>query len=119
MWSRVVEVMLGAWLVISPFIFSHSPSDRAWWINDLATGTAVIVFGVLSFWEPTRRAHVGTIFAGAWLIGFAYLHGFGEAPAASQNHLTIGLMLMMFAIIPNESSQPPKSWGNGRAGGKS
>lgn len=110
MWSRVVEVMLGAWLVISPFIFRHPPSNPGLWINDLAVGTAVIAFGVLSYWGPARLAHLLTILVGCWLIGFAYRQGFGDPSTASQNHLVLGLILMMFAIIPNDASQPPKSW---------
>jgi hypothetical protein len=110
MWSRVVEIMLGVWLIISPFIFHHPTSQTSWWINDMAVGTAVILFAVFSYWEPTRLAHVGTLIAGTWLIGFAYYHGFGDAPAASQNHLTLGMLLMMFGLIPSEAEEPPKSW---------
>lgn len=109
MWSRVVEIMLGCWLLVSPFVFSHPETEAAWWINDLAAGSAVITFGLLSFWKPTRHAHLLTIAVGGWLIGFAYLH-LGEPPPAAQNNALLGWLLMMFAIIPNLATRPPRQF---------
>ena len=113
MWSRVVEVMLGVWLVISPFVFSHPESIRSWWINDQSTGSLVVLFGLCSYWRPTRFAHTLTIVVACWLIGFAYVHGLGGPAAASQNHLIIGILLLMFAVIPNHASRPSRSWVDG------
>jgi hypothetical protein len=91
-------------------VFAHSDANLAWWINDIAAGVGIIVFGLLSFWHPTRRAHLLTIFVACWLIGFAYTYGLGDAAPASQNHLAVGFMLLMFAVIPNKASDPPGSW---------
>lgn len=110
MWSRVVEIMLGCWLLMSPFVFAHASDATALWINDLGCGTAVILFGVFSYWGPTRHAHLLTLAVGTWLVAFAYRHGFGEPSPASQNHLIIGLMLLMFAIIPNDAAEAPPGW---------
>jgi hypothetical protein len=110
MWSRVVEVMLGCWLLISPFLFRHAPDEPLLWINDLSCGTAVILFGLLSYWRPTQHAHLLTLAVGVWLLVFAYLKGFGDAPPASQNHLILGMLLLMFAVIPNHADRPAPSW---------
>jgi len=110
MWSRVVEVMLGCWLLISPFVFRHAADEPALWANDLACGTAAIVFGLLSYWRPMRHAHLATMAVGGWLIAFAYRTGFGSAPPASQNHLILGLLLLMFAVIPNKAGRPAEGW---------
>ena len=109
MWARVVEVMLGLWLVISPFIFGHAATDRTLWINDLGCGFLIVTLALLSFWCPLRYAHLGIGVVGLWLIvfGFQSLH---PAPPASQNHILMGLLLMMFAIIPNDADLPPRSW---------
>lgn len=110
MWSRVVEVMLGCWLLLSPFLFRHAAEKSALWANDLATGTAVILFGLLSYWRPTRHIHLLSLVVGGWLIAFAYWKGFGTSLPASQNHLIVGLLLLMFAIIPNSASRPTIDW---------
>jgi hypothetical protein len=109
MWSRVVEIMLGCWLLISPFVFGH-PDDRiGWWITDFSAGLAVIVFGCLSYWRPARFAHLLTAVTGALLIAAAYRF-YGDAPPAAQNEALTGLLLMMFAVIPNEAASPPQAW---------
>jgi hypothetical protein len=110
MWSRVVEVMLGCWLLISPFVFAHPSDAAALWINDLSCGSAVIVFGLFSYWRPTQHAHLLSLAVGTWLVAFAYRQGFGEPSPASQNHLILGLLLLMFAIIPNDAAEAAPAW---------
>src|SRR5688572_25022582 len=110
MWPRVVECMLGCWLLISPFVFRYPGSWSGWWINDCATGLAVIGFALLSYWRPTRHMHLVTLLVALWLVlygRFGHQHPF---PPAAQNYITIGFLLMMLAIIPNHASQPPEAW---------
>ncbi|MCA9108532.1 MAG: SPW repeat protein [Planctomycetaceae bacterium] len=110
MWSRVVEVVLGCWLLMSPFLFHHAGDETGLWVNDLTSGCAVILFGILSYWYPARHAHLLSLLVGGWLMVFAYFAGFGDTPAASQNHLIVGLLILMFAIIPNDADRPPSDW---------
>ena len=116
MWARTAEIMFGLWLAISPFVFGHMPEPAAWWINDFACALAVITLGVLSFWHPTRHAHLLLIAVGFWMLGFAYYQRFWvatesqHAPAALQNLAATGFLLLMFAILPNDATRPPSSW---------
>lgn len=110
MWSRDVEIMIGCWLAMSPFIFGHPSVETAWWINDFACALAVVLLAGSSYWKPLRHAHFGQLAVGVWLIGFAYWHGFGVeggAPGAMQNSVSVGLLLGMFGLIPNNASKPP------------
>lgn len=109
MWSRVVEIMLGCWLLVSPFVFAHPATEAGWWITDFTAGLVVIAFGLLSFWKPTQHAHLLTILVGGGLIGFAYTH-IGEAPPAAQNQALVGWLLLMFAVIPNMATRPRKEF---------
>jgi len=110
MWSRVVEIMLGCWLALSPFIFRHPAGETQFWINDFSCALLVIILAMLSWWPPTRYAHVAIAAVGVWLVVFAYLH-FGEPPPpALQNNVLVGMLLAMFGIIPNRSSLPPSEW---------
>jgi hypothetical protein len=110
MWARIVEVMLGCWLAVSPFIFNHPTEKSAWWINDLSSGFALVTLALFSFWRPMRHAHLAIVLLGLWLIGFAYLAAPYPTPPALQNDLMLGLLLLMFAIVPNEASLPPEKW---------
>ena len=110
MWARVVEIMLGCWLAASPFIFRHAAEDIVLWYSDLFSAFAVIALACASFWTPLRHAHLGIALVGLWLVCFGYLTAQHPSPPALQNDLLVGLLLMMFAIIPNETLLPTRSW---------
>lgn len=110
MWARIVECMLGCWFLVSPFVFGHSSRQTALWINDLAAGATLIVLSLASYGKLTAWAHWLLIPLGAWLVVFGrVLHPMPLQPAA-QNQVVVGLLLLMFAIIPNEASLPPHAW---------
>lgn len=110
MWARVIEVMLGCWLAVSPFIFRHPADDKVLWFNDLFSATAVIVLALVSFWPPLRFAHVANLAIALWLITFGFWASSYPAPPAMQNDIVVGLLLLMFAIVPNEATRPPRPW---------
>ena len=109
MWARVVEVMLGCWLAVSPFVFGHSAEDRTLWFSDLLSALAVVVLALFSFWRPLRFAHIGIVAVGLWLIAAGFLAPY-PTPPAFQNDIVVGLLLLIFAIVPNDATQPPKPW---------
>jgi hypothetical protein len=109
MWPRVVEILIGTWLVASPAVL-ESTDWGGWQINDLVCGCIVFLLGCLSFLPATRYAHLGAIFVGAWMLGFAYVSSPYPAPAAAQNDVLVALFLMNFAVIPNQANLPPRSW---------
>jgi hypothetical protein len=110
MWARVIEVMLGCWLAVSPFIFRHAAEETALWRTDLGCALAVVALALLSFWHPLRRAHLAIGLVALWLVGFGYLASPRPVPPAFQNDLVVGLLLLMLAIIPSEASLPPERW---------
>ena len=110
MWARVIEAMLGVWLIISPFVFRHPSDATALWTSDLVSGSAVITLALLSYWEPTRHAHVLLLVVATWLIGFGRFWSATPLPPGQQNDIVIGLLLLMFAIIPNQATLPPRAW---------
>ena len=110
MWARVIELMLGAWLAISPFVFRGTPQVDDYFVNDLICGSLAGLFALFSFWRPTRRAHLATLALGAWLALFGYFSADRPGPPAAQNDLVIGLLLIVFAVVPTEASRPPIPW---------
>jgi peptidoglycan/LPS O-acetylase OafA/YrhL len=110
MWARVVEFMLGCWLAISPFVFAHSP-EKAWmWATDWIAASLVIAFALLSYWRPLRHIHLATAALACGLIAIGRFAAGGEVPPALQNDIVVGLLLLMFALVPNHASQPPEAW---------
>jgi hypothetical protein len=105
-WARVVEVTLGCWLAVSPFIFQYGGATALWIVNFVAA-FAVVVFAVLSWWEPTRHAHLANALVASALIAYGRFAVGAEPDPAHQNFIMIGLLLLMFSIVPNWASAPP------------
>jgi hypothetical protein len=110
MWARVVEFMLACWLAISPFVFRHEASDRFLWGNDLRCAALVAFFALTSFHGRLRRIHLCHFLVVAWLLGISFAQTVAPPPPAYQNYVVVGLLLMMFAIIPSRANVPPAAW---------
>ena len=98
--------MLGVWLALSPFIFAAGPRSSELMI----CGGVVIALALASFWRPVEWAHLLIGAVALWLIGSGYFTQPRPGPPAAQNEIVSGLLLMMLFIVPNEATEPPKSW---------
>lgn len=110
MWPRVIEIMLGLWLMLSPFIFHYASHISMAWISDLVCGFLIIAFGMISYVRTFRWVHFLTIFLAIYLIIFGYLKLFYVFQPAAQNHILVGLLLLLFAILPNHVNSTPDKW---------
>lgn len=120
MWSRVVEVMLGCWLLVSPFVFRMSEDDVLLWGVYLTAALFVICAGLASYVRTLQYAHLMTLLSACLMILFSVIEN-GMSTATSvdqpiapslQNLVVVGLLLLMLGLIPNSASRPPASWEN-------
>ncbi|MBW3600850.1 MAG: SPW repeat protein [Planctomycetes bacterium] len=109
MWPRVVEVMLGCWIAVSPFVFRHPNDEWALWASDWICASLVVVFALVSYWPPARWMHLATIAVALWMIGFGWMQP-RPVPPGYQNEIFLGLTLLMMAIIPSRATIPPPGW---------
>ena len=110
MWARVTEFMLGCWMLCSPFIFRGEHRGDAPVIWDFTAGVLMITFALLSFWERTRYAHIGNLLLAIGMVLGPRIALAPEIPPAGENFMMIGLLLLMFAMVPNLASHPPHAW---------
>lgn len=110
MWARVIEAMLGCWLAVSPFVFRLGAGDTIVWAVDLVAAVAVIACALLSYWPPTRHAHLLTTLTSLALVGFGRFAAQSPGPPEFQNLILVGLLLLMFSLVPNYASQPTRAW---------
>lgn len=109
MWARVVEFMLGCWLAVSPFVFQHG-DDWLLWAADFIAALIVVTMALISYWPPMRHAHLGTAVLAVVMMGFGRIADGAHPGPGYQNYIVIGLLLAMFAIVPNYAGQPPLKW---------
>jgi hypothetical protein len=96
-WQDWVNVILGVWMVISPWVLGFEASQaaaRTAWI----LGAAVIVFAAIGIymheaWEETINIVLGICLAGSpWAFGFA------EHTTAATNAVIVGVLVIAFGI---------------------
>lgn len=110
MWARIVEVMLGCWLAVSPFIFSYAPDAYDLWWTSLIGAVVIWTFALASYWPKLWKVHLMNAAVGAGLVALAFLQPDPPPAPAYQNYAVLGLLLIMFGIIPSRATEPPKAW---------
>jgi hypothetical protein len=93
---RVLNVTLGAWLVVSAFVWPHA---RWQFINTLLSGALVIVFALAACAAPRVRylntALSAYLFVSAWCYP-----AFTLAEMATQWHnATVGLWIFLISVL--------------------
>ncbi|HSX26915.1 MAG TPA: hypothetical protein VLE89_07930 [Chlamydiales bacterium] len=104
MWARVIEFMLAVWLSLSRFIFNQPFS-----INELICASFIALFSLLSFHSKFDKMHLCNYLIVIWLFYLDYSHG-APLPPFMQNYQVLALLILMTALIPSHSHQPPRPW---------
>lgn len=110
MWPRDLEFSLGAWLLLSPFVFGHADAASGLWATDLVCGTLVVAAALLAYWPRLRYIHLGQLLPALWLIVCGWLGSRDGFAPGYQNEMVVGLLVAMIAIVPSETDQPPAGW---------
>jgi hypothetical protein len=109
MWPRYLELILGLWLIASPWVLPH-PEPPFRFLNEVVSGFAIVVLSIASFFRPTRWAHLVTGAVALWVGAAAYFFEPRPGPPGAQNDITVAFLLLMLCILPNEASQAPRPW---------
>jgi hypothetical protein len=109
MWPRHVEVMLAFWLALSVFVFEVPERETMVWAVDLGAALIVIVSSLACYWRRTPRAHLVTLAVALALAAYGLAQP-RPVPSWHQNHILVGLLLAMFAVLPSQAATPPRAW---------
>jgi hypothetical protein len=110
MWPRTVEVMLGCWLLVTPLVFRTTASIDQYAAGAVVSGSIIAVASLASFWERLAGSRVVTLLMAVWLAAHGYLSAPRPGPPAAQNEIMVGLLLLLFAVLPNQINDPPRPW---------
>ena len=110
MWARIVEFMLGVWLLLSPLIFESGADSTRLLIACGVSFVLIVLVSLLSYLEKFNQLHFLTSVVGIGLLLSAFLYDYSPPPPAYQNFVVVGLLLLMFGVLPNRLQKPPKEW---------
>lgn len=120
LWVHFTNILLGAWLLFSPFAFGvfdtqpfsdavmrvtterelAAPGERLAWLgwSDIVSGALIMVFGALSLSQRFSWAQWASAAVGTWLL-FAPLVFWSPSAAVYNNDTLIGALVIAFAIL--------------------
>jgi peptidoglycan/LPS O-acetylase OafA/YrhL len=110
MWGRILQLLVACWLAASPFVFGHGADATYLLIHDFASAAVIALFALLSFHPRLKHAHLATALPAFWMIAAAFVSVPSPPPPAYQNHVILGLFLLILVLVPSHASAPPRLW---------
>ena len=107
MWARIIEFIIAIWLISSSRLFYHPANPDFFWVSDLICGAAITVFALFSLKGSLQKLHLCSIGIALYLVVLGFSSSAFPPPALFQNYLILGLLLLMFALVPSSPSLPP------------
>jgi len=93
-WQDVASLLLGVWLVLSPFALGFA--GAAVWIT-IVLGLCVILFAIEGFVIPSHLEEWGEILVGLALVVAPWTVGY-ESVSATVSSIVSGTLVILFAI---------------------
>lgn len=96
-WQDWVNVILGAWLVISPWVLNFADNEvaaRTAW----ALGAAIAVFAGIAVYMPKAWEEAVNILLGLGVLASPWALAFADHPIATTNAAIVGVLVVAFGI---------------------
>ncbi len=97
-WVDWVNLLLGLWLVSSPWVLTLETSAAAATLNMWIVGSAIASLAAFSLYKPTRLVNMAGIALGAWLVVSPWVLGFAREFGAATNVVLVGILIIGYAL---------------------
>jgi hypothetical protein len=95
-WQDWVNLILGAWLFLSPWFGLASTSTSAW--NAWVFGAVIAAFSVWALALPQRWEEWINLIVGVWVLIAPFVLAFTDQTGATWNHIIVGIIVGIDAI---------------------
>ena len=99
--ANIGNVILGIWVLISPFVLGFSRLENVKW-NNVATGAAV---ALLALSRESGSSGALNILLGGWLIASAFVLQLNGTPF--WNNIILGICIVLVALIASSTTRTP------------
>ena len=94
-WQNAVNLLLSAWLFVSPWSMHYTHQAAAW--NAWIFGCVTFAFALSSVLLPRVWESVVNMLLGLWLVVSPYLLRFASENSIAVNTVVVGALLVAFA----------------------
>lgn len=96
-WRDAINLVLGIWLIVSPFALGYSSQTTPAW-NAYAIGVVIAVLSAAALWEFQKWEEWLSALLGAWLVVSPWILGFGFGHVATWNQIVVGVLAGFLAL---------------------
>lgn len=103
-WQDIATLVLGLWLIVSPFILSRTMGDYVLLNNSMIVGVFIQMAAIAAIMRPNAWKEWILLVLGSWLIAASYFLGNGELfngslTTLAENQFIVGLLVMVDAAF--------------------
>ena len=114
-WQDWTNVLLGAWLVLAPFIGIGVANDIAA-TSSYVTGVAVLLFAFAAISHADLWKEYTNLVLGLWLIVAPFVLSFANLVGPTYNQIIVGLLIGGVALAAVLQKTPTAGQGHGGHG---
>lgn len=96
-WQDPANIVLGLWMVISPWILSYQTEMAAMW-NAVLVGALVAALAAYELFELKSWEEWSSVALGVWLVVSPWVLGFSMMAAATWNAVVVGIAVAALAL---------------------
>ena len=96
-WQDIVNIVLGAWLAVSPWALGYSDTHTLATWNAVIAGLVIVVVEVIDLDAPGAWEEWTSLILGLWVIVAPFVLGLGSHQAGIVSTVTIGILVALFA----------------------
>lgn len=101
--SSALLMLLGLWLIASPYILDFAWHPEAWW-NAVIIGLSLFILALLRFSAPRRfkGLHWTAVVVGGWIFISPFVADYIALSAAFYNAMICGALILLIALFPTQ-----------------
>lgn len=103
-WEDWINLILGAWLFFTPFLFGYTGAATAAW-NAYIFGAALVILTIIALSAPQPWEEWVDSAIGLWIVISPWILGFSALTAATWNALIIGFVVLILSLEASRASR--------------
>lgn len=108
-WQDMVNLVLGAWLLVSPWAMGYMDTTSATW-NAYLVGAATMVFAAYAVYLPRAWEEWINMCFGVWMIISPWALGFASQTSVAINSVIVGIVVTAMATWAMFSDREFEKW---------
>ena len=97
-WQDWINLLLGIWLFISPWVVGFEGTQMAASWNAWILGVAIVVFSAIAVSMPQVWEEIINLLLGIWMVISSWIIG-ATSRSVETNAVIVGLLVILFAIL--------------------